>query len=179
VSKVLRGVWILALALSAVAQQSQPVPPTQLSPGSVVSSQTCAAKPEQRYALYLPSHYSPNKKWPIVYAFDPDARGEIPVKLMQEAAEHFGYIVVGSNNSRNGSWKVETDAAQAMWNDTHTRFAIDDRRIYFAGFSGQGGRRSRAELQMCRRRAAERRRFSRSSTFTRGDVSRLRCRGRV
>jgi predicted esterase len=149
VFKVLRGVWILALAVSASAQQNQSATPTQLSPGSVISSQTCAAKPDQSYALYLPSHYSPNKKWPIVYAFDPDARGEIPVKLMQDAAERFGYIVVGSNNSRNGSWKVETDAAQAMWNDTHSRFAIDDRRIYFAGFSG-GARVAAGLAQSCK-----------------------------
>ncbi len=135
--------------MSAFSQQSQPAPPTQLSPGTVISSQTCAAKPDQSYALYLPSHYSPNKKWPLVYAFDPDARGEIPVKLMQEAAERFGYIVVGSNNSRNGSWKAETDAAQAMWNDTHSRFAIDDRRIYFAGFSG-GARVAAALAQSCK-----------------------------
>ena len=147
--KVLRGVWILALAVSALAQQSQPAPPTQLSPGTVIASQSCAAKPDQSYALYLPSHYAPNKKWPIVYAFDPDARGEIPVKLMQDAAERFGYIVVGSNNSRNGSWKMETEAAQAMWNDTHARFAIDDRRIYFAGFSG-GARVAAALAQNCK-----------------------------
>ncbi len=145
------------------------------------ASQSCAAKPDQSYALYLPSHYVPNKKWPIVYAFDPDARGEIPVKLMQDAAEHFGYIVVGSNNSRNGSWKMETEAAQAMWNDTHARFAIDDRRIYFAGFSG-GARvaaGARPELQMRGRRAAERRRLCWSSSFTRRRVSRLRGCGRL
>lgn len=148
-SRILLGVWLCALAISASAQQNQPANSTQLSPGSVISSQTCAAKPDQSYALYLPSHYSPNKKWPIVYVFDPDARGEIPVKLMQQAAERFGYIVAGSNNSRNGSWKVEADAAQAMWNDTHTRFAIDDRRIYFAGFSG-GARVAAALAQRCK-----------------------------
>jgi predicted esterase len=142
-------VWIVLLAIPAWSQQGQSSASTQIVPGTVTPSQSCAAKPEQSYALYLPSHYSPNKKWPIVYVFDPDARGEIPVKLMQDAAERFGYLVVGSNNSRNGSWKMETDAAQAMWNDTHTRFAIDDRAIYFAGFSG-GARVAAALAQSCK-----------------------------
>jgi hypothetical protein len=138
----------LVLAISAAAQQSQPGP-AQPSPGVFVSSQTSASKPEQSYALYLPTRYNPRKKWPIVYAFDPGARGEIPVKLMQDAAERYGFIVVGSNNSRNGSWKVETDAAQAMWEDTHARFTIDDRGIYFAGFSG-GARVAAALAQSCK-----------------------------
>ena len=48
-----------------------------------------------------------------MYAFDPGARGKLPVELMKDAAERFGYIVVGSNNSRNGSWKIEAEAAEA------------------------------------------------------------------
>lgn len=68
---------------------------------------------------------------------------------MKDAAERYGYIVVGSNNSRNGAWKVETDSAQAMFDDTHARLAIDDRRIYFAGFSG-GARVAALLAQRCK-----------------------------
>jgi len=63
---------------------------------------------------------------------------------MKDAAERFGYIVVGSNNSRNGPWKISGEAAQAMLQDTHQRLALDDRRMYFAGFSG--GARVAAQL---------------------------------
>jgi tetratricopeptide (TPR) repeat protein len=135
--------WILAATLLAQS------PPAQLQPGVIVPNQVCAAKPDQSYALYLPSHYSPDKRWPIVYAFDPNGSGDVPVKLMKDAAERYGYIVVGSNNSKNGSWKIEGDAAQAMWDDTHARFAIDDRRIYFTGFSG-GARVSAVLAQRCK-----------------------------
>ncbi len=120
-----------------------------MRPGTLVPRQTCAAKPDQSYALYLPSHYTPDKKWPIVYVFDPDARGNVPVELMKDAAERYGYIVAGSNNSRNGSWKVEAEATQAMWDDTHARFAIDGHRIYFAGFSG-GARVASLMAQQCK-----------------------------
>jgi dienelactone hydrolase len=104
--------------------------------GQVVGKVPCRVDPAQSYALYLPSKYSPEKTWPILYAFDPGARGNIPVEIFRGAAEEYGYIVVGSNNSRNGPWEVSLAAAQAMWEDTHERFALDAERVYMTGFSG-------------------------------------------
>jgi poly(3-hydroxybutyrate) depolymerase len=146
----LRGI-VLALATVILGQQTQDTSklPLALQPGVLLSHQTCLAHPEQSYALYLPSQYTPTKKWAMVYAFDPAARGKLPVELMKAAAERYAYIVVGSNNSRNGSWKVEAEAAQAMLQDTHSRFSIDDRRVYFAGFSG-GARVASEIAQRCR-----------------------------
>jgi tetratricopeptide (TPR) repeat protein len=143
-------VLLLALAASTLAGQNPSTNPPQqaTSAGRVIPQQACIAKPDQSYALYLPSHYIPDKRWPIVYAFDPDGRGSVPVELMKDAAERYGYIVVGSNNSKNGSWRLEAGSAQTMWNDTHARFAIDDRRLYFAGFSG-GARVAAALAQQC------------------------------
>jgi dienelactone hydrolase len=107
-----------------------------LAKGVVIPRVECIDHPEQSYALYLPSNYSPEGKWPILYIFDPGARGSMPVILAKDAAEKFGYIVMGSNNSRNGQPKLDLDAANAIWNDSHRRFTIDDYRVYFAGFSG-------------------------------------------
>ncbi len=144
---VLRCVAILMLAATALSGQNSR-PQLAIQAGTI-TSQTCASKPDQSYSLYLPSHYAPDKRWPIIYAFDPDARGSVPIELMKDAAERYGYIVAGSNNSRNGSWKVETESAQAIFQDTHARLAIDDRRIYFAGFSG-GARVAAALAQRCK-----------------------------
>jgi hypothetical protein len=71
------------------------------TPGTVHASVTVLADPSYSYALYLPSTYSPAKRWPLLLAFDPFARGEVSVKMFHEAAEKYGLIVVGSNNSRN------------------------------------------------------------------------------
>ena len=117
--------------------------------GTIVPKVSALAKPDQSYALYLPSQYTSQKLWPIVYAFDPAARGKMPVELMKDAAERYGYIVVGSNNSRNGSWKIEAEAAQAMLLDTQDRLAIDVHRAYFAGFSG-GARVAARLAQLCK-----------------------------
>jgi dienelactone hydrolase len=135
---VLNGIAMLSWAAAIRGGQASAAnaPSQNLPAGVLVAHQTCAGKPDQSYAVYLPSHYTANKRWPIVYAFDPAARGNVPVDLMKDAAERHGYIVVGSNNSRNGSWKIEAEAAQAMLEDTHARLSLDDRRVYFAGFSG-------------------------------------------
>jgi hypothetical protein len=60
----------------------------------------------------------------------------VPVRRFQDAAEKYGYVIVGSNNSRNGPIKVATVAFEAMWNDTHARLAIDNGQVYATGFSG-------------------------------------------
>lgn len=149
----------VVLALSAFCLLALPALP-QLSPsgeksggvpqpGFIVPKVVTLANPGQSYALYLPSTYSSEKRWPIVYAFDPGARGRTSLELMKDAAERYGYIVVGSNNSRNGSWKIEAEAAEAMLKDTHARWSVEDRRVYFAGFSG-GARVAAQVAQLCK-----------------------------
>jgi dienelactone hydrolase len=130
-------------------QQQSPAGANSITKGEVIPRVACTADPSQTYALYLPASYSPERKWPILYAFDPEARGKVPVELFREAAEKYGYIVVGSNNSQNGPVQPEMDAADAMWRDTHQRFSIDTRRVYMTGFSG-GARMALSVALLCK-----------------------------
>ena len=128
---------VLAFSLSlfatqAIAESTPPLLPT----GQVVDSVVCLHDPAQSYALYLPKGYRSDRLWPVLYAFDPAARGRVPVVLFREAAERFGYVVVGSNNSRNGPAEPVFKAIEAAWIDTHDRFAVDPKRIYTTGMSG-------------------------------------------
>jgi dienelactone hydrolase len=86
------------------------------------------------YALYLPSKYSTQRLWPLLLAFDPGGDGIDPVELFQPAAEKYGFILVGSNNSRN--FADPSTAIRLLWTDILTRYAIDPKRIYATGFSG-------------------------------------------
>src|SRR4030095_13564057 len=104
--------------------------------GQIIDKIEALNDPSQSYALYLPSNYTLDRKWPVLYAFDPGARGRVPVERFKEAAEKYGWIVLGSNNSRNGPMDVAVNAWNAMQIDSHQRFAIDDERIYATGFSG-------------------------------------------
>ena len=153
-SQVLRFCLFFSLLCASAFAQDKPSPPqpsdsSDPKPGQLTPSVPCVAVPGQSYALYLPSNYTPTRRWPIVYVFEPGARGALPAGLMQAAAERYGYLVVGSNNSHNGPGKPQLDAAQAMWGDTHARFAIDDRRVYFAGLSG-GAHLSARLAQLCK-----------------------------
>jgi predicted esterase len=122
---------MMQLAAGHTTAQEQALPRGQL-----VEKVTCTANPAQTYALYLPSRYSPDRAWPILYAFDAGARGALPVERFREAAERYGYIVAGSNNSRNGPLAIADEALRAIVADAHARFRLDAKRIYVAGFSG-------------------------------------------
>ena len=108
----------------------------EIPKGRVVERVVCSGDKSQSYALYLPAAYSREHAWPILYCLDPAARGRVPVERFQKAAEQAGFIVAGSNNSRNGSLDVAREAIRWLLADTHERFAIDDARTYAAGFSG-------------------------------------------
>ena len=117
--------------------------------GDLIPRVVALQNPQQSYALYVPTRYSREQRWPIVYVFDPLARGPLALAQFQHAAELYGYLVAVSNNSRNGPWPPEFEAAEAMVRDTQQRFSIDLKRIYFAGFSG-GARVASQLAQLCK-----------------------------
>ena len=130
------GLWLISLLSVQPHSQPDSYQSDQFAKGQIIERVICPGEPAQSYALYLPSNYSPERTWPVLYAFDPQARGRISVERFKEAAEKYGWILVGSNNSRNGPMKVAFDASRAIWKDTHERLAIDEQQTYFTGFSG-------------------------------------------
>ena len=129
-------IFVAAMGSPAAAQAQPGTAAKPLPAGQVIDSVSCASDPVESYALYLPTRYTPGKPWPIIYTFDPEAHGIFPVKLYKDAAEKYGYIIAASNNSRNFQKDAISRAADAIWQDTHTRLVIDPRRIYMMGFSG-------------------------------------------
>jgi predicted esterase len=142
--------FLFAIVLSAAAPgwaapPASPVPPPvpqapealDLPRGTLIERVPCVGHPEQSYALYLPKGYTPERRWPILYAFDASSEGRSVAALFQNAAETYGWIVVSSwNTASDGPMEPNFKAMSALWPDTHARFAIDDSRVYAAGFSG-------------------------------------------
>lgn len=116
----------LLLAIAGLAQQ----------PGVITERLACARHPDQTYALYLPSRYTPERAWPIIMCFEPGARALYCAQVYEKAAEQHGYLVMASWNSRNGNWNTSLDAARALLEEAQTRYRIDPKRIYLTGFSG-------------------------------------------
>ncbi len=123
------------LLMCALFAEAQTLRATEFLNAGQISAVICAADSNQSYALYLPSSYTVAKRWPIIYFFDPGGRGRRPLDLYRDLAEAYGFIFVGSNNSRNFSGD-QSATVNAIWQDTHLRLSLDDRRIYTSGFSG-------------------------------------------
>ena len=127
--------FIIFSALVSLTCQAQA--DEQLPRGALIEKVVCRNNPSYSYALYLPSGYTPEKKWPVLYLFDPFARGRVPVEVFSEAAEHNGYLLVGSNNSQNNiSAEKLSEIISSVWADTHARLSLDEKRAYAAGLSG-------------------------------------------
>jgi poly(3-hydroxybutyrate) depolymerase len=111
-----------------------PAQAAELPKGQLTDPVACRGNNGQSYALYLPSTYSPDRAWPVLFLFDPGARGGAAVERYRPAAEHYGFIVAASNNSRNG--QPSGPAVDAMSSDVFERFHVDMKRIYVGGMSG-------------------------------------------
>jgi hypothetical protein len=110
--------------------------PDSFAIGKVIDTITCSADAEQTYAAYIPT--TGNKKaLPVIYFFDPHASGSLPLNKYKALADKYGFLLIGSNNSKNGNnWQISDAIYQILSEDTKKRFKIDGQRIYTAGFSG-------------------------------------------
>jgi len=120
---------LLLLLLQAGACSSHESFPT----GKIVDTVACKADPSQTYAVYVPS----NTKGAVIYCFDAHGAGALPLKNYKALADKYGYILVGSNNSKNGNdWNTTENIWQALEKDTRERLPIDTTHVYALGFSG-------------------------------------------
>jgi hypothetical protein len=107
-----------------------------LPKAQTIDSVRCKTDPSQSYALYIPAKGG-KEAMPIVYFFDPHGVGSLPVKKYRALADAYGFILAGSNNSKNGNdWATTENIWQHLSEDTRGRLKLDVRRIYTVGFSG-------------------------------------------
>lgn len=104
--------------------------------GGETSHVICEMDSSQSYFLFLPSYYTEDELWPVIYIFDPSGMGKRALELFTPAAEEFGYILSASNSTENGPWEPFLKGANAMFRDLESRYKIDPMRRYTAGFSG-------------------------------------------
>src|ERR1051326_8768484 len=83
-----------------VEQNSLPTQPLyeNFEKGKVLNPVFIKGDSTQSYALYLPTSYNTEKKYPAIYFFDPHAGGHIPIDKYKDLAEKYDFILIGSNN---------------------------------------------------------------------------------
>ncbi len=102
--------------------------------GAVKDSIPISDSISESFAIYLPRDYASDKKWPIVFVFDPDGKGISVTRLFMPAAEEQGFLIAASNNiSRKDSLVVNLEKATRLFNKVVSTFPIDEKAIYFAG----------------------------------------------
>jgi hypothetical protein len=108
-----------------------------LATGQVIPDIKCRDYPSYSYSLYLPKGYTETERLPVYVAFDPGSKGILPVTRYSELAEKYRFILVGSNDSRNGLPPEQTiRIAKALISEVQSRFGADPTRIFLTGFSG-------------------------------------------
>jgi predicted esterase len=132
----------MALALSCSSRhngsQGNPVQQQTQPAGKVIPEIRCQKDPSVTYALYLPPDYSAKKRYPLMLVFDPHASGALPLGKYKALAEKYGYILIGSNDSKNGQNQSQTAGiVQVLFNEI-PQYNVDTNRIYTMGFSGGG-----------------------------------------
>jgi hypothetical protein len=135
--------WLILALVASGRASAQDLPR-----GQIIDDVPCEGDDSQHYALYLPSNFTLERQWPVILVFDPGARGRIGVERYQAAAEKYGYIVAGSNNSRNGSVQVSLNAAMAMAADLDNRFFFVSQANVHGRHVGRRARRDAAGAEL-------------------------------
>jgi hypothetical protein len=54
------------------------------------------------YSAYIPPSYSGKEKFPVIIFLDPHGDGSFPLSKYKFLADKFGFLMIGSNESKNG-----------------------------------------------------------------------------
>jgi len=107
-----------------------------VSKGIIIDSIKIVNSVNESYAIYLPKQYDKKIPSAIVFVFDPGARGKFGLEPFVLAAETYNYILVCSNNSKNGSADINLGIANRLFDSVLGLYTIDPSQLYISGFSG-------------------------------------------
>ncbi|WP_124019338.1 hypothetical protein [Flavobacterium sp. A45] len=129
--KTFLNLFILLISICNYSQEKQLLPK-----GVIVDSVKIANTDNESYAVYLPKQYKREVPSAIVFIFDPEGRGKIGIEPFVLAAETYKYILVCSNNSKNGPTDVNLEIANRLFESVSTEYNLNPSELYISGFSG-------------------------------------------
>lgn len=113
--------------------KKQPLPNT----GELHRQTGCASNSQLTYSLYLPTGTKSDDKRPVMLFFDPNGDGSLPLVQYMSLAEKYGFILVGSENAKNGTGaEALLEIIRGMMEEIRENLPLDTQLIYTAGFSG-------------------------------------------
>ncbi|WP_340203046.1 hypothetical protein [Ascidiimonas sp. W6] len=124
--------FFLFLVLTTTSQAQQ----FSLKKGVVIDKVAMVTDSTATYSIYLPEAFEMNKKWPLLFAFDPEGNGKRAVNVFKEAAEKYGLIVVSSNVIKNDVLEKNLAKFDKLSIEIAKTYPLQTTRIFTAGFSG-------------------------------------------
>jgi len=128
--KYLLSIVLLLSVITIVFSQKKPI-----STGIIIDS-IAILNSTETYALYLPKKFDEKKLTSIVFIFEPAARGKTGIRPFIKSAEKYNYVLICSNNSKNGPMEINFEITNRLFNSVFETYNIDKNLIYAAGFSG-------------------------------------------
>jgi len=105
--------------------------------GKILDPLSIQLQSDESCALYLPKGYLTGYTWPTILFFDPKGQGHKPLELYRDLADEFGFILIGSNFSKNGEPMEQIlKHINSLKQDLPAGIKIDPFRIFLIGFSG-------------------------------------------
>ncbi len=129
--KKLLLVLILSISFLSTAQQ------LTLRKGAIMESIAVNDTVPEDFALFLPSKFDASKRWPVIFVYDMQGRGERVLHMLSGAAERNNYILAASNKVNDSlSLTQNVLISKRMFNTVFELFKIQKDRVYTAGFDG-------------------------------------------
>jgi hypothetical protein len=108
-----------------------------LRKGAIMESIAVNDTVPEDFALFLPTKFDASKRWPVIFVYDMQGRGEMVLRMLSGAAERNNYILAASNNVNDSlSLTQNVLISKRMFNTVFALFKIQKDRIYTAGFDG-------------------------------------------
>lgn len=108
----------------------------KLTKGVVIDSVPVNDSIAETYSLYLPTDFTTDRKWPVIFIFDPEGRGRTVTQLFRQPAEEQGYILAASNHiEKDSTLLFNAKVATRLVNGVLNFFPVDVNQVYSAGLA--------------------------------------------
>lgn len=128
--RLLPCIFFLLIPLLSIGQEMR------IAKGNVTKGINIPGSQGETFVIYAPSQYSHDKKWPVIFIFDPKGRATSTANLFRPAAEDQGYIIAALElDLKSKSLDSVINTSVSMMNVVTGTLAIDPEQIYFAGMA--------------------------------------------
>lgn len=129
--KKLLFTFLLSLSFTLVGAQE-----VTLTKGVVMDTLSISDTIPETYSLYLPSNFTAERPWPVLFVFDDEGRGRNVAQLFRQVAEDQGYVVAASNEILPDTALIaNVRIATRLIDRVLNFFPVQKNQIYAAGLN--------------------------------------------